>query len=424
MGKSYSRREFLVESAKVLAAAGLMSSLTLSGLPSVTQTADASDGQQKKTYDLRAAFGKVKITPEEKAVLAPYSDMNVADPKTGILDDLHARIALFQQGDTTVLFVNLDMCLTNQQSLPESAKSQWAKAAGTTIASTAIFSTHTHSAPKFLSGKYVTRITEEIQKVSGRLEPVHLRAAKGKCSISANRRPWLKPNFTMPVDREMDVLLFEDRKGKLLGSIVQAAVHGTVLWNTPDRVSSEVMGLAMQRWEAQERENFAALFLQGFSGDVGPLGGGPEGGEIGDTYHMVKTFGRKLYYDIMEAITKTVPVNTVPLSIESKSVYAPVKSGAKNLIVLVGIRMGELAIFSTSLEVFHEYRKVFLDGSPFKYTVCSALCNHYSSYLPSPRAYQDGLGGYEMRTSPYPESVPETFRKEGLALLKRLHDPK
>ncbi|WP_127583467.1 hypothetical protein [Paenibacillus koleovorans] len=421
MEKKYSRREFLGKSGKMLAAAGLINSATLGGLASVSQAADANSGQQMKTYDLRAAFGKVKITPEEEMVLAPYSNTNIVDPKEGILDDLYARVAVFQLDNTTLLFVNLDMCLTNQRSLPENAKSQWARAAGTTTISTVIFSTHTHSAPIFLFGKYADRVTEEIKRVVGRLEPVHLRLAKGECSIAVNRRPWLKPNFKLPADRGMDVLLFEDRKGKLLGSIVQAAVHGTVLWNTVDRVSSEVMGLAMQRWEAQERENFAALFLQGFSGDIGPLGGGPEGGETGDTYHLVKTFGRKLYYDIMESITKTVPVNTVPLSIENKSLYVPVAGGAQNIIMLVGIRMGELAIYSTSLEVFNEYRKVFLEGSPFKHTVCTSLCNHYSSYLPTPRAYRDGLGGYEMKTSPYSDSVPETFQKESLELLKRLH---
>jgi hypothetical protein len=66
--------------------------------------------------NIKAAFGKVRMTPEESAPLQGYNpDINIADPDKDILDDLYARIAILDDGVCRSIIVSLDACLTNEE---------------------------------------------------------------------------------------------------------------------------------------------------------------------------------------------------------------------------------------------------------------------------------------------------------------------
>ncbi|WP_127581707.1 hypothetical protein [Paenibacillus koleovorans] len=64
---------------------------------------------------LRAAAGKVTITPEEKTGLAGFTPaQNIAHPPEDVLDDLFARILMIDDGRQRSLFVSVDCCRSNE----------------------------------------------------------------------------------------------------------------------------------------------------------------------------------------------------------------------------------------------------------------------------------------------------------------------
>jgi hypothetical protein len=50
----------------------------------------------------------------------------------------------------------------------------------------------------------------------------------------------------------------------------------------------------------------------------------------------------------------------------------------------------------------------------------SSLGNGYTGYLPTLEAFRDGLGGYEMKTTPFTESACEPFTLGSIELLEKL----
>ncbi|WP_127583491.1 hypothetical protein [Paenibacillus koleovorans] len=385
---------------------------------------------------LLAAFGKVDITPEENVKLRGYPSRDFAvDVATGILDRIYARVLLLDDGDRRVLIVNVDSCSANEApdpsgngspnyTFPYGTVRNWASVAGTDEMHVSLYATHTHGAPAYFSDKYVSRITEEIKRICGRLQPVSVMHGTGTCSIAVNRRPDLKPNFTLPLDRTMDVLVLESSNGRLLGAIVTAAVHPTVLWNIADRVTADVVGNAVKRWEEELGDSFVALFFQGFSGDVGPLAGGPKGGEVGDTYFLVQSLGKLLLSDIRDSLRQLHPIDAAPLVAFKESLTLPTKPGFHvdhKDVTLMGIRLGEAALLSASLEVFNGHKAPIQAVSPFKLTIMSGIANGYDGYLPTREAFEDQLGGYEMNVTPYTAEATSPFQTAAARLLERLY---
>jgi len=432
----YNRRDFLIKGGALLATLSLGGTLAykLLNLDRLFDTADFTGPV------IHAAFGKTKITPEESVPLAGYSTTDyIFDPKKdgSVLDDIYARIMILKSGTDTVVIVNMDCCLTIEDSKPSSTgkpsgtlpfgtTESWAKAGGTTADHTHIFSTHTHTAPLHFGEKYISRIADEIQRVAAQLTPVQVKLTQGECSVSVNRRPKLSPNFSLPLDRNFQVISFEKADGRLLGAIVNAAVHPTVVWNKPDRISSDIVGLASQRLEQHFGNDFVSLFTQGYSGDIGPLGGGLIGEMQGDSYAMCRTLGDIFFYDVMETLEKTDKqmINPLPLATDKETIKFPTKPGSASTtrnVTLSGIRLGELVLFASSLEVFNGYVAEINKLSPFKHTVMSGLTNGYSSYLPSEDAFQDQLGGYEMQTTPYDNRSVALFKKSSHDFLTRLY---
>lgn len=396
---------------------------------------------------LKGAFRKVRITPEE---IAPYQgydpSVHIADPKTDTLDDLYARVAVLDDGKRRNVIVSVDCCLTNEvtfqaadpagkapiyrhllQTFPEGTRRGWGMAAGVSEDAVSVHATHTHSAPEHFGAKYTERIGAAIREAAGDLRPLRVRAAVGTTAVSVNRRPRLQHNDELPVDRTLHVVLFEDEEGRSVGGVVNCAVHPTLLLNPPNRISSEFVGLAMQEWERARGDGFAALFVQGFSGDVGPFG--HYRNEPGDTYPWVKRLGRELYMEVAAVAAKAEQapaISALPLASRERIARLPTRPGYfKPLIpvTLHGLRIGELMIVSVSCEVFNGYTNILRLYSTAAYTLFAGISNGYCGYLPTERAFGDGLGGYEMNTTPYSaEAVPVFVREAERLIGELLHD--
>ncbi len=391
---------------------------------------------------LRASFGKVKITPEETVPLQGYDpELYVADPATDILDDLYARIAVLDDGRRRSVIVSLDAGLTNEQfvavpdgfgrrliyrgfanTLPAGTRRSWAEAAQTAESCVTVHATHTHSAPVHFGEKYTSRIYDKIDELSQALVPVKMSVGVGQCSLAVCRRPNLTANEEIPIDKTLQVVVFESLQGEPLASIVNCAVHPTVLWNKANRVSSEFVGLAMAELEAAHGGNFVSLFLQGFMGDVGPLGCGPIAGTE-DTYPLVKEYAQRLYRDAAAAMQQRVEMNSVPLQTLQTNVSLPAAHEYHRTemdVALLGVRIGDLALLAVSGEIFNGYVGPIRQSSPFQTTLLSCVANGYTGYLPTYEAFHDGLGGYEISTTPYSDQACGPFAAACNDLLKAL----
>lgn len=390
---------------------------------------------------LKAAFRKVKITPEEFAPLQGYDpNVYIAETAADILDDLYARVLVLEEGEHRQVMVSVDCCLTNEltfqasdpsgkvgtyrhllQTFPEGTRREWAVLAGVEEEALSVHATHTHSAPEHFGAKYTARIGQAIAEAAQDLQPVYVRAAAGQNRIASFRRPNLQHNEEHPIDTALNVAVFETEAGKLLGALVNCAVHPTLLTNPLNRVSSEFVGLAMNEWEENAGPGFTAMFIQGFLGDVGPYG--HYRNEETDTYPWVKRRGHELYLQIMEVTERLDRLDGLPLRSMERRIELPTRKGYFKPaipVVLHGNRIGGLVVLSVSCEVFNGYVNILQAESPFPSTWFSAVANGYSGYLPTYSAYHDGLGGYEMNTTPYNEEASEIFVQAAKQLLRAL----
>jgi len=396
------------------------------------------------TNPLRVAFGKVKITPEEHAPLQGYDVTgNIANPAQDILDDLYARMVMLDDGEERSVIVSVDSCLTNElpflpikpfiehlaynylaSTFPEGTKRSWGEAANVDPDRVTVHATHTHTAPGYFGHKYTSRITTEIKAMSSRLQPALVKVASGECVVSVNRRPNLRHNDDLEIDRALHMLLFESQEGEPLGALVNCAVHPTLLTHTSARVSSEFVGLAMGELEERYGDGFVSLFIQGFAGDVGPLNQRWE--ETTDTYPKVKEMGRALCENIASLLPQLSAVAGTPIRSVQRQIALPTNARYYEPSVhaqLHALRIGEILLFASSLETFSGYAKPIAKHSPAAATLFSGLANGYAGYLPTTAAFRDGLGGYEMETTPYSEEACELFISEAVSLIGELYSP-
>jgi hypothetical protein len=395
-------------------------------------------------HSLKAAMGKVKVTPEERAPLQGYDpEVYVADPQKDLLDDLYARILILDDGQTRSVVVGCDCCLTNEtnsrvadpggrmgqyrefrNTFPEGTRKSWGEAAGVPEENVSVHATHTHTAPAHFSEYYTLTVTEKIKALAAQLQPVMLQISTGESKISVYRRPTLYADYSVPIDQTLLVASFIKEDGSPLGYLVNFAVHPTSLRNPMSRISSDIVGLAMTNIEQEMGEGFICLFIQGFSGDICPAYG--DNGPKGDTYPDVLKGARHFSEDIKKTLESRQALDLVVIKTVQKIVTIPTKEGFYTpslTVTILGISVGDLGLLSISGEVFNGYVEKIRSVSPFKHTLLSGVANGYSGYIPTYKAYYDGLGGYEMNTTPYTDAIEQIVFDGAREVLLALKDP-
>jgi len=252
-----------------------------------------------------------------------------------------------------------------------------------------------------------------ITELGNRLVPVKLSAAEGQSEISAFRRPALQADLSVPVNQKLMVLFVETTDGEPMGAVVNHAVHPTALRNPANRISGDIVGLAMTEVEKSYSCNFTAMFIQGFSGDICPLYG--DNGPAEDTYPDVIRGSRKFSFDILTAIKQKqeIVVNSIHSFSRSVSFVTRAHFYKPEIeVTLFALSLGEAFILAVSGEIFNEYIELVKQEIPARYHFLAGVSNGYSGYLPTRKAFGDGLGGYEMNTTPYTDQLEEAFLHE------------
>ncbi len=226
---------------------------------------------EKSASPLKVGTGMRVITPDP--LLPVTGGLGTPSPVKEKRGDLTARAIVFEQGDTRVAIVSLDligfpMVLGNRVR---------AKVPQIPAKNILIGSTHTHSAPDcygFPDGKggntgdldYMDRVcnlaAEAIEEALANRQPASLRIATGEA------RGKIAYNYYAPdlYDRRMSVLQAVDPQGKPIATLVNYATHPEVLGTDVGILSPDLVGPLCDRLEAQA--GGMAIFMNGAQGGM------------------------------------------------------------------------------------------------------------------------------------------------------------
>jgi hypothetical protein len=383
---------------------------------------------------LRAAAARIEITPSLDDVkrgevfLKGYGHVKA----TAIRDKLFARILVLEAGSRRTAILSLDCAFSHEgdfypfpgdaekripATIPQGARGDWATALGSDKESVFVCATHTHYAPA-ISADSVRPITSKISALKSSLVPVTAKVGIGTSPLCRFRRPHLEKPVDLkdkPVDLTVSALILERQQAgegtSPLACLVSYGVHPT-LYADNSEITPEFVGLAMQQLEkSREKDDFVALFLQGFSGDLSPVF--PTGIPRSD-YKAITDFGGYLKGDVEITLSKAQPVPIASMVTAEEIIKPQPRPNYPHspAITINGLRLGSIALLSCSAEVFFEYGAKIrkrAQARGFTHAILGGLVNGYSGYLPTHAAFHDGLGGYEMNITPYTDEVEKSF---------------
>ncbi|MCS6858780.1 MAG: neutral/alkaline non-lysosomal ceramidase N-terminal domain-containing protein [Abditibacteriales bacterium] len=263
---------------------------------------------------LHAGVAKVNITPPIGTHLQGYVR---GTPSVGVLDDLHARAMVFDNGETKVALIAADLIGLDEPSVKRIRRMVRATT-GIAEGNVMIACSHTHCAQAMMNlcqwsdPPNLHTVLETERKLAGavalaaqHLQPVKLAYGEGTMDYNINRRrpdlpgtPML-PNPDGVVDRRVKVLRVQaEGQSDPLAVIFLYACHATALSAIPF-ISSEHPGMACEFIERAYDGATTAFYLQGCAGDVRPNITNDEGRFRGGTPEEVKRLGRRLGAEVV-----------------------------------------------------------------------------------------------------------------------------
>jgi hypothetical protein len=218
--------------------------------------------------EFKVGVAKTIITPEP---LLPVSGgVGPSAAVTGKRGELTARAMVFEQGDTRVAVVQLDL-LGFPSILCDRARKQVPRIPAENIL---IGSTHTHSAPDCyafpIGGKpnleYIDFVCNQaaaaLNQALDSLQPAHLKIATGEAKGK------IAYNYYAPelYDPRMTVIQAVTPDGKTIGTLVNYAIHPEVLGNRAGLLSPDLVGPLCDKLE--EDLGGMAMFMNGAQGGM------------------------------------------------------------------------------------------------------------------------------------------------------------
>lgn len=221
--------------------------------------------------ELRVGVGKAVITPDP--LLPITGGVGPGHPSTGKQGELHARAMVFQQGETKVAVVQLDL-LGFPSVLCARVHKQVSRIPADNIL---IGSTHTHSAPDCYGfpgadGKttadlqYMDFVCNQaaiaINQALDNLQTAHLKIATGEAQGK------IAYNYYAPelYDPRMSVIQAVTPAGKTIGTLVNYAIHPEVLGSELGLVSPDLVGPLCDKLEADL--GGMGMFMNGAQGGM------------------------------------------------------------------------------------------------------------------------------------------------------------
>jgi neutral ceramidase len=397
----------------------------------------------------RASAVVVDITPNDPQWLSGYA----ARQSDGVNDRLYHRIAVLDDGKTTVFFISTDTAMMSPEYVDKVAQ-DIQQQLGIPPQRIWWMATHTHSAPEigppgvpvvFMPDRYKqasggesnpkytefeeTKLIDGLRLARQKLQPARLGFGLGFSTANINRRALdldgkmrLGLNPDGVVDRQIGVIRLETLEGKLIGLLANYPIHGTVLGQANRKISGDAPGIVSQYVE--EKLGAPMLFINGAEGNLAPIYTvypDPVSGHLGE-------FRLLLGDRIIQAnqrigyLTSDVVLSASDIVVETPlrqglawppelAKYARSQSGAITLlrIPVQFLQINHDAVlWGAPLELFCEIAIDIRNHSRFPFTFYTGLLNGWLGYLPTGEAFREG--GYEPSTSPFTDRAEEDFR--------------
>jgi hypothetical protein len=246
------------------------------------------------TKQLSAGIARVDITPPQGIAHAGWG-AQTHQRAAGIDLPLWATALALSDGKQTVVIVDMDLIYLWE---PEVYEVQEAVVELTDLPASNIrlAYTHTHSGPVNGSSwtSWIKEGTEMVPSYDGSLphriagvawaalqnmQPTRAAAGSGQCEISVNRR-FQRPedgavvvgrNWKGPVDHEVKVIRIDRLDGQPLAAVVNYACHPITVGPDARLLTPDYPGVVKR--VVEQATGATCLFLQGASGNIGPVRG-------------------------------------------------------------------------------------------------------------------------------------------------------
>ena len=248
------------------------------------------------------------------------------DRATGIHRPLRATLTLFTplDGDQRQFIIALDHCVMGRQEM-DNLLDAVSEAADILREELIVVFSHTHAAGLMglergnlpggdLIAPYLefvaTRVAKLVNETQTKLQPATILYATGHCNLAAHRDYWDEDNQLWacgydpdtPADDTVLTARAHAEDGTLLATLVNYACHPTTLAWDNTLISPDYPGA--MRETIEEVTGVPCLFLQGASGELGPVEG-----FVGDT-SVADRNGRQLGHAALSAIESLPDPNT------------------------------------------------------------------------------------------------------------------
>ena len=429
---------------------------------------------------MKAGFYETDITPligmEQPG---GYGKMYVK----GIHDRLKVRAAVINDGKETVALVGVDTCVIQSAEPVKAIRTEIEKLTGIKGAGVLIGASHTHAggplfglredeyedAPdlvkklvsrystvpdplyyKYFVGQAVTAVCEAY----GRMEDVLISCGSGvEDRVAFNRRLKMKQGRTYthpgkgnpdiigpagPIDPEVGVLAAWNKKGELMGCVVNYACHGTTNYGA---VTADWIYHLEKRIQGAMNPGATVVFLNGASGDITQVDNlSMSEREVGEKYSDF--VGSRVGAEAVKVMVTAEKVDSFPLACRQeflkmkrrkpskarvekslgivedgleKSRFDTEWTFAKELLItdylvnkkpeseveVQGIQVGPAVFLANPAEFFCQLGLDIKKASAFPLTFVVELANGSCGYVPGEKAFSPEGGGYETVLTSY-----------------------
>lgn len=260
---------------------------------------------------LLAGVARADITPPVGIAHANWG-AQAHERAAGVDLPLWATALALSDGNVTTVICDLDIIGLRAESA-EKVRQAVVDRTGLAASHIRISYTHTHSGPStspssgWVSGGselvagYLDSIAAKVAGVAweacNHLQPARIAAGSGESAIAVNRR-YLTPDKTVvvghnwegPVDHEVKVVRIDDLNGQPLAIIVNYACHPIIVGPYNDLITPDYPGIVKR--VVEDAIGAKCLFLQGATGDVGPI----EGCTTHEPLVVYRKLGKRLGY--------------------------------------------------------------------------------------------------------------------------------
>jgi neutral ceramidase len=422
-----------------------------------------SSGAFAQSNVLRAGAARVDITPTEDALPENY---------LGILDRIHSRAIVLDNGTTTAALISVDagavpdpVWLTVTSALEEEL--------GIPRENVLITATHTHSVPRRAPDGYAQSIVESVRLAQARLVPARIGFGTGVSYINVNRniidpdtrRWWEGANYDGPSDKTVAVIELETLDGEPIAVYYNYAMHAVAAGQL-DLVSGDAPGTTSKYIEDSFDGDVVALWSSGAAGDQNPLyyqqtydlreirvaeyaergidisNSMPPGGQgldrsdprvarlMAQQKQMILSMGQFLGEEVMR-VMRVTDGNVSDLEIvgrqqtvtcpgrrrldSGRAGFAGEYEDADPVEMRLGLlRLGDIMIGAVNAEVFNLIAQRLKRESPYTATMMATLTNGSarSGYIPNDAAY--GMYTFEVLSSRLQPGCAESAIVDGI----------